>query len=50
MSRLQTHLTVAIAKSEGDDSDSEDDELRPNVLKPEAIRLNPSDKSMWRPF
>ena len=50
--RLETHFTVAIAKSEGDD-DSEDEEetedgLRP-VLKPEAIRLNPNDK-MWRPF
>ena len=46
---LETHFTVAIAKSEGDDdSDEEEDGLRP-VLKPEAIRLNPNDK-MWRPF
>ena len=40
---------MAIAKSEGDSDSDVEDELRPNVLKPEAIRLNPNDK-MWRPF
>ena len=48
---LETHFTVAIAKSEGDgesDEEEEEDGLHP-VLKPEAIRLNPNDK-MWRPF
>ena len=48
---LETHFTVAIAKSVGDEESEEEeaeDGLRP-VLKPEAIRLNPND-NMWRPF
>jgi hairy-and-enhancer-of-split protein len=56
------HFTVAIAKAgsvgagggiSGTEEDDDEEDLRMGghaLLKPEAIRLNPGDKNMWRPF